>query len=236
MDADFTLQRLAELPRTRPVAQPRRTSLFLQRDFSDEALRQPIEPMFSAAEVAARYQEGYDAGYAAGHEAGFKEAVASRAAHQAAVEVQSLGVIAAAVADAGRSAATVADQAAEALAKTLIASMRAVMPALIERSAVGEINAMLAQVLPGLSREAAVRIEVAPDLTRYVAATVAKLAPEQQSAIDVVGIPAMQAGGARVVWHAGIAQRNPAQLWDAVLQALCPMATETEAQEYGNGN
>src|ERR1700722_17459849 len=129
-----------------------RGSLFLRRDLSDEALRQPPEPLFTQADLAAVRQEGFDAGHAAG--------MAAAAASRAASEIQALGTIAALMAGARKESARVADLAADALARTVIAAMDSVMPDLIRRSALTEVGAMLALVLPGLSREPAVRVEV----------------------------------------------------------------------------
>src|ERR1700722_18235685 len=82
-----------------------RGSLFLRRDLSDEALRQPPEPLFTQADLAAVRQEGFDAGHAAGMAA----AAASRAAARTASEIQALGTIAALMAGARKESARVAD-------------------------------------------------------------------------------------------------------------------------------
>src|SRR5580698_3054699 len=115
---------------------PARMSRFLQRDLSDEALREPAEPVFSRNELDSVRQEGFDAG----HSAGMAAAAASRAAARTAAEIQALAIIAAAITDARRDAARVADLAADALARTVIAAMDAVMPELIRRSALNEVS------------------------------------------------------------------------------------------------
>ena len=199
-------------------------SLFLRRDLSDEALRQPPEPLFSQADLAAVRQEGFDAGHAAGMAA----AAASRAAARTASEIQALGTIAALMADARKESARVADLAADALARTVVAAMDSVMPDLIRRSALSEVGAMLALVLPGLSREPAVRVEVPLEIADAIAATLASLPPEQRDTVTVTGMAPMRPGEARVHWAAGHARRQPAQVWESVMQALHPVLGHPE--------
>ena len=214
------------MPPAARVPRPR-GSLFLRRDLSDEALRQPPEPLFSQADLAAVRQEGFDAGHAAGMAA----AAASRAAARTASEIQALGTIAALMADARKESARVADLAADALARTVIAAMDGVMPDLIRRSALSEVGAMLALVLPGLSREPAVRVEVPLEIADAIAATLASLPPEQRDTVTVAGLAPMRPGEARVHWAAGHARRQPAQVWEAVMQALHPALGHPELDQ-----
>ena len=204
-----------------------RGSLFLRRDLSDEALRQPVEPMFSQAELASVRQEGFDAGHAAGMAA----AAASRAAARTASEIQALGTIAVFMADARKESARVADLAAEALARTVIAAMDRVMPDLIRRSALSEVSAMLALVLPGLSREPAVRVEVPAEIADGIAASLASLPADLRDIVTVTGQAAMRPGDARVHWTSGHARRQPVEVWASVMEALHP-ALDTPAPDH----
>jgi hypothetical protein len=197
---------------------PARMSRFLQRDLSDEALREPAEPVFSRNELDSVRQEGFDAG----HSAGMAAAAASRAAARTAAEIQALGIIAAAITDARRDAARVADLAADALARTVIAAMDAVMPELIRRSALNEVSAMLAHVLPALSREPAVRVEIGAEIAESIAASLASLPAELRDTIAVAGVDHMRIGDARIHWSAGHARRQPDEVWRSVMAALQP--------------
>jgi hypothetical protein len=204
-------------------------SMFLHRDLNDDALRSPVERMFSTAELTAMRQQGFDAG----HAAGVAELAASKAAHREASEVQALQMISTALADAGVAAAAVADAAASALAKTLVAAMNAVMPDLIRRSGLSEAEAMLALVLPGVSREPTVRIEVAREAVSYVSTAIASL--EYHDKISVIGLDEATAGEVRVRWDAGHASRQPTQVWQAVMRALQPALDGLEAKDHDNG-
>ena len=120
--------------------------------------------------------------------------------------------IAAGMAAAAAEAAQVSDQAAAAMATAVVHAMRAVVPELMRRSGLVEAIAMLAHLLPGLSREPEVRIGVAPELADGLAACLAGLAPDLRGRIHVAG--SGQAGEANVGvrWHAGQASRQPAQV------------------------
>ena len=205
--------------------------LFLQRDLSDEALRKPAEPLFAGAQLAAAREEGFEAGRVAG----LADAAASRASAKAAAEIHGLGIIAAAMGDACKEAARIADMAADALARTLIAAMNAVMPELIQRSAVQEVSAMLAHILPGLSREPALRIEVSPEIADDIARAVTSLAPELADKVSVVGMDTVKTGDARVRWALGHAKRQPDAVWQSIMEALSPALSPPEAKDCNNG-
>jgi flagellar biosynthesis/type III secretory pathway protein FliH len=206
-------------------------SPFLRRDLSEEALRKPVEPLFNHVELAAVRQEGFEAG----HAAGLAAAASSQATFRTASEVHALGIISAAIKDGSQQAAFAADEAAAALAKALVAAMHAVMPSLIQRSAMNEVGAMLAHVLPGLSREPAIRVEVPHEIAGYIAATLASLAPEHRNKISVVGKDNMGPGEAGVHWGSGHARRQPTQVWQAVMEALHPALGHLESKDTDNG-
>ena len=217
-DAQHAPQR-RDLACTRPL-------LFLQRDLSEQALRQPDEPRFSRDEMSLAKQEGFDAGYAA--------ALADAAASRAAAEVMALRAIAGAMTDAAAQAARVSDQAAAALGGALTHAMRAVVPELMRRSGLVEASAMLAQLLPGLSREPEVRVAVAPELADGLSASLAGFAPDLRERIQIAGSGQAGEADVSVRWHAGQARRQPAQVWSAVMEtleaALCGPAMKDDAQ------
>jgi hypothetical protein len=126
------------------------------------------------------------------------------------------------LAEARAASAAVADQAGAVLAQTLVSAIGAVMPDLVRRSGLNEVGAMLAQVLPGLSREPAVRVDVRPELADDVAAMVGRLAPELSARVTVQGVEPLADGEVRVHWSDGHARRQPAAIWQAVMDRLEP--------------
>jgi hypothetical protein len=96
------------------------------------------------------------------------------------------------------------------------------MPDLIRRSALNEVNAMLGHVLPGLSREPAVRVEIAAEIAESITATLASLPAELRDTITVTGLDDMRGGDVRVLWQAGHARRQPDEVWRSVMATLHP--------------
>jgi len=217
---EFRAHRLAPPVRVRPRALV--GSRFLDRDLSEQALRQPAPATYDAAALAAARHAGMEDGRAAG-------LAAAAASHEAAA-LAALALIAETMRTSQRDAATVADQAAEALARALVAALRAVMPDLVARSALHEVSAMLAAILPGLSRQADVLVEVPPALVEGIATALARLAPDQHEQIKVKPVDHLAPGEARVRWLSGQARRQPALVWDSVMAMLEPALPDTKTQ------
>lgn len=189
--------------------------VFLGRDLSEHALQQPRPISYSQAELDAARQEGFESG----RQAGLTDASMS---HEAAI-AEALAVVAARSVDARLEAARVVDEAAAALAAALLAAMRAVVPELIRQSGLTEAGAMLAQVLPGLSREPELLVEVRPELRAGIAALVGRLEREGGQ-IAVQGREDLADAEVRVRWSAGQARRDPLSIWQAVVQMLEPVS------------
>jgi hypothetical protein len=203
-------------------------SIFPGRDFSAPARpppEPPPEPRFGPRDLAEARADGFRQGHDAGRGAGLAEAAS---AHRA-MEVAALGHIAEALAAGQAAAAAVADQAAAALADSLVAALRAAMPDLLRRAALGEAEAMLALILPGLAREPLVTVEVFGPLAPGVAAAVARLAPDRNGRVAVAARADFAAGEVRVGWDRGHASRRPAELWRdifGVLEAALGLAAD----------
>jgi hypothetical protein len=227
MDPSTILQDLADPPWRsfgEDLRAPKRPCHFLARDLSEHALRPPPETTFTKAELAAAGQDAF----AAGRAAGLAEASASQAAAEAVV----IAAIGDALRDAAGEAGRVADQSAVALARTLLAAMQAVVPNLIERTALTETRAMLAQLLPGLSREPHVQVTVPCGLESGIEAMLDALPPSDRERITLVGSSSFGRGEAEVAWSAGHALRRPDRVWEAVMNALEPALNPRTEDNY----
>ena len=202
------------LPRGPDQRRPGGEQVFLGRDLSEHALQQPRPTVYSQAELDVARQEGFESG----RQAGLTDASLSREAAVA----EALAVVAARSAGAQIEAARVADEAAAALAEALLSAMRAVVPEVIRQSALTEAGVMLAQVLPGLSREPQLLVEVRPELQAGVAALVVRLEREG-GPIEVQGREDLADAEVRVRWSAGQARRDPLSIWHTVMQILEPV-------------
>ncbi len=195
----------------------------LHRDLSDEALRRPPPPTFSQDDLARAQQEGFQEGYAAAH----AEAAASRAA----AETMALAAVANAMMEAHGAVADVADRTACAFAKAVTATMRAIMPELIRRSASREISALIAEILPGLSREPTVVIGVAPGLVAGLVDRLSRMDGMPRDGIRVCAEAGLQDGDARIVWGTGQASRQPFVVWQRILEAFGQEGLVAESEE-----
>ena len=187
-------------------------ALFMRRDLSEQALRAPAEPQFDQSQMADARRQGFDAG----RSAGLAESDASLLAQQS----RALAKIAASMADADAQATRVADGAAAALASALLAALNTAMPDLIRRSALSEAGAMLAQVMPGLSRQPHVDVQVPPEISQAISAL---LVPSGGGRVAVRAAPSMQPGGVLVSWSTGEAERRPDDLWRGVMELMEPL-------------
>ncbi len=208
----FSLTVRHPCPRTDHPAYQVGTSLFLQRDFSEQALRKPLEPQFDLSQVNEARYEGFEAGRLAG--------LAAAAASISGAQARAVEAIALAMADADVQAARVADNSAATLAAALVAAIHAVMPDLIRRSALGEVGGMLAHVLPGLARQPRVDVEVPSGIAEGVATLVAVRSPSGAERIVVRGSEILEPGDVRVSWSAGEARRQPSAVWRAVMDVI----------------
>jgi len=212
----------------------RTASVFLQRNFNDDALRQPPPRAYTEAELDQARQDGFETGRVAG--------LAAAAASREAAEAEALAVLAGLLADAAAAGAQAADQAGAALARTLLGALGAVMPELVRRSALAEAESMLAIVLPGLSAEPAVTVEVPPAIEPGLGRLVARIAPDVADKVVVHARAQLAPGEVRVRWSAGQARRDPDAVWTRVMdrlepalapQTTSPAATATE-DDHGN--
>lgn len=211
-------------PATAPVAMPpARPRGLLYRDLSDAALRAPPPITYSRDDLAEAERDGYRDGYAAAH----AEAAQSRAA----AETAALAAVASAMQEARGEVAGVAERTARAFAKLALAAMRATMPELMRRHAHLEISALVAEVLPGLAREPAIRVEVAPALAPGVGAKLASIDGGASERIVVVGCPGLPPGDVRIAWSAGRASREPSAVWGQVLAAFDEEGLDADAQD-----
>lgn len=199
---------------------------YLRRDLSEQALAKPPEPSFTTSEMDAARADGY----ADGHAAGLAEAAASYAA----ATLEAVRHISALLTTAQGEAARVTDAAATAGSAALVAALNAVMPELIQRSALGETTAMLRHVAPALSREPQLRIDVPPPIADGVRAALQDLPPALLNAVEVVGAETMAPGDARISWAAGRATRQPAEVWRRVMQSFDSLLGKAEVAEKTN--
>jgi hypothetical protein len=159
-----------------------------------------IEPVFSAAPlVAARA-----AGHADGVSAGLAQA---EAGHRQAVRV-ALQALAEQLGDARAAAREVVEATAEALARTLLGTLCAALPTLCARHGETELREILHAVLPSLTHEARVTVQISPTLVTAVGSEIATLGHDLASIVIVQESEELLPGDVRISWHHGAANRD----------------------------
>jgi flagellar biosynthesis/type III secretory pathway protein FliH len=196
-----------------------RLPLFIE-DFDNPAGSAPapepeiIEPVFTAAEIAAArataWREGYDA---ATVEWGSDNVAAIR---------RSLAAIATQCAAAREEAAAVAETSAEAVAQLLFDCFAKAFPALSARHGETELRAIVREVLPALRQEPKVTIRLNRHDADGVAAEIGRMDPELAEHVQIVPTDSMVAGDLLITWRNGRLTRDAAAVWRNIADILAP--------------
>jgi flagellar biosynthesis/type III secretory pathway protein FliH len=173
-----------------------------------------IEPVFSAAELAAAREMGWREG----HEAGLLAAAAGDAASTRATMAQ----IATQLCAEFEAASTRAEQQAESIARLLLASLAATFPTLSARYGDEEARAIVRSVLPALTQEPAITIRAHSDTTAAISREICQLDPDLRARVETVASEAMPPGDVRITWRNGSAVRSVDALWQQVADVLAP--------------
>jgi flagellar assembly protein FliH len=152
----------------------------------------PPDPVLLAAIRAEAFAEGHARGFTEG----LAEGLRRQAAAQEAAIAASLGLVAAALADAADQGEQAAVASAEALASLLLGAMDAALPAESARGGDGMLVRVATALRPALADRPEARLLVAPALVERLAA----LLPDGP---EVAGDPALEPGDGRIAWRDG---------------------------------
>jgi flagellar assembly protein FliH len=216
-------------PAQGPAGRPRRPAILFAEDFDappgitvlddppeePEPPPPPPPPAITEADLAVARADAY----AEGHRNGLAQAAADRAE----VTRQMLGTIAERLAGAGAEAKRIAEEQADAVARLLLGTLAAVLPATCARHGAAEVAALTRAVLPALVREPRVTIRISPHVVRAVEQELARLDPDLHGRVSLVPTDAVAPGDARIAWQDGAAVRDAAALWREVVGALAPL-------------
>jgi flagellar assembly protein FliH len=173
-----------------------------------------IEPVFSMGELASARA----AARREGHAAGLAEAAASDAAATRRVTE----AIASHLADASDTAKALAEQTADAIARLLLDSLAAALPAFCARYGEAEVQAIVRSVLPALTQEPVVTMRASPRTTPGILREIGRLDPDIVSRVQIVECETMAPGDVRIAWRNGAAVRDTDALWQQVAAILAP--------------
>lgn len=182
----------------------------------DRTLVEPerADPVVDRAEQEASKVAAFEEGIAVGRAALLAEDVAR--VRQA---VESLaGELHAARED----ARMICEQAAEEIARLLLAALGAVMPVLCATFGAAEAGAVARAVLPALLSEPEITIRTNPHTAPALLAEFARIDPDIASRVQITPTDALLPGDLRIAWKDGQAVRDGAALWRGVVAILVP--------------
>ncbi len=172
---------------------------------------EPVEPVYTAADLDAAREEARAAGRAE-TEHGL---VATR--------VHMIGLIATGL-DEARSAATqVAEAVAEEVARALLTALTACLPALCAQHGPAELQALVRAVLPVLVDEPRITVRVNPSMAQLMAAEIGALDSEIADRIVLLPSGQIEPGDGRVSWQEGSATRDAGRARAAIEDALAAL-------------
>lgn len=192
-----------------------------QADDTPEVEEEPPAPTFSEEELQAAKQDGYNTGHADGiHEAiaGFEH----RIAESLDVATAAFSRLAAAQAEANEQIALDGLR----LAATVVEKM---MPELVRRHGVEEIESAVADVLENIIDEPSVTVTVHEDLMEPMAERLRVVGKNVGlgDRLLVIGDPTLGLSDCRVSWGEGGAERNADAIWSRVDETLDRNLTPT---------
>jgi flagellar biosynthesis/type III secretory pathway protein FliH len=174
----------------------------------------PVEPVFDPAQMDAARVVAFDNGYAAGRAAVMAEDDAGLRS--------AAGQLAAGLQASAEAAQRFGEQAAESIAKLLMASLRRALPALCAAHGEAEVRAATNLVLSGLSREPNIVIRVNPRMVPVLQAEIDGMDPDLADRVHFLPTDAMAVGDLRITWKDGLAVRDSSTIWREIAALLAP--------------
>jgi flagellar assembly protein FliH len=176
---------------------------------------EPLEPVFSKADVVAAH--------AAGRQEGMEAALADARLLQAQMQAAATQALADALA-AGRGALerVVALQ-AENAARTVLAILKAAVPETMARHALTELDAVFTALLPGLRSEPELRVRAHPDCADHVRESLIGMLEGEGGVISVSADAALAPGDVQINWADGGARRDCTEIYADIRDALSPL-------------
>jgi flagellar biosynthesis/type III secretory pathway protein FliH len=180
-----------------------------------EAATQAAAPVFTADDLAAAH--------AAGREEGMSSALSDAMLLQAQLQAAATQALSDSIAATRSALARLVAQRADDTARTLLAILQAAIPHAMQLHAKGEIQAVIAALLPGLRNEAELRVRAHPELADFVRQTLAESLTDGSLVLSVSADDALLPGDIQLFWGEGSAQRDCRGIYADIVKALAPL-------------
>ena len=164
-----------------------------------------------------------EAAHESGRLAGLQEALDDARLVQTQIQAAATQSLADALVASQATLTKVAREAADEGVRILVALLQASVPALMERHAAAEMEAVLRALLPGIWLEPELRIRSHPASVEYVHDLIAGLLPSGTVILSVAADGALAPGDVQIAWQDGTAVRDTRAVWAAICKALTPI-------------
>ena len=112
---------------------------------------------------------------------------------------------------------------ADETSRTVLTILQAAVPHTMTSLAKGEVQGVIAILLPGLRSEAELRVRTHPDLSDFVRETLADLLTDSSLVLSVSADETLLPGDIQLFWNEGSAQRDCRAIYTNIVKALAPL-------------
>jgi flagellar assembly protein FliH len=186
-----------------------------------------IAPVFTAEDIAAARE--------AGREEGVQSALSDANLLQVQLQAAATQALADAMATTRSGLERLVARRADESARTMFALLQAAIPQIMQTQAQGELEGIIAALLPGLRSEAELRVRAHPDLADFVRETLADLLTDGTGTLSVSADENLLPGDIQLFWGEGSAVRDCRCIYNDIVKALAPLRLPA-LEEICNGN
>jgi flagellar assembly protein FliH len=172
-------------------------------------------PIFTAEDIAAARE--------AGRAEGVQSALSDANLLQVQLQAAATQALADAMATTRGSLERLVARRADDCARTTLAILQAAIPHVMQTQAKGELEGIIAALLPGLRSEAELRVRTHPDLADFVRETLADLLTDGSGLLSVSADENLLPGDIQLFWGEGSAFRNCRCIYNDIVKALAPL-------------
>jgi flagellar biosynthesis/type III secretory pathway protein FliH len=172
-------------------------------------------PVFTAQDIAAARE--------AGRQDGMQAALSDANLLQVQLQAAATQALADAMAATRHSVERLVARRADDAARTALAILQAAIPYAMEANAKGEVQAVIAALLPGLRSEPELRVRTHPDMADFVRDMLADLLTDGSLVLSVSADETLLPGDIQLFWGEGSALRDCRGIYTDIVKALAPL-------------
>jgi flagellar biosynthesis/type III secretory pathway protein FliH len=180
-----------------------------------ETKPEAIAPVFTAEDVAAARETG--------RQEGMQAALSDANLLQVQLQAAATQALADSMATTRCTLERLVARRADDAARTTLAILQAAIPRAMQTNAKGEVESVIAALLPGLRSEAELRVRTHPDLAAFVRELLADLLTDGAGVLSVSADETLLPGDIQLFWGEGSAVRDCRWIYNDIVKALAPL-------------